>query len=197
MGGRAAGAAPGGERLFLAFVDLTKAFDSLNRPALWAVLRHRGLPEQLISILADLHSGTTTSVRVGSTSTVALRVNAAGLLFNLYLDHVVREAVAAPEAEAAHCSIQLGVRLGYREPEMLPQLDRPQGGTEGSLTLLQPLLADDSVASAESAVGLQLFMRHFEAACDRWGLTISSSKTERMVLEPRFQLSAERRRSSA
>ena len=57
------------------------------------------------------------------------------------------------------------------------------------------LLADDLVASSESAVGLQLFMRQFEATCDQWGLT-GSSKPECMGAGARRQLSAERRPSS-
>jgi hypothetical protein len=39
-------------------------------------------------------------------------------------------------------------------------------------------------------------MRHLEAACQRWGLVISGSKTECMVLDPRLQLSPEWWRSS-
>ena len=46
------------QRLYIAFVDLRKAFDSVNREALWVVLRSRGVPEQLISYVAELHTGT-------------------------------------------------------------------------------------------------------------------------------------------
>ena len=56
---------------------------------------------------------------------------------------------------------------------------------------MQLLLADDLAAVASSAVALQLFMRHLEAACQRWGLVISGSKTECLAVDPRQQQSPE------
>ena len=53
-------------RLYCCFVDLRRAFDSLSRLALWAVLQHRRLPERLIAVLRDLHTDTTCSARVGA-----------------------------------------------------------------------------------------------------------------------------------
>ena len=43
------------------------------------------------------------------------------------------------------------------------------------------MLADDIVVVASSAAGLQQFLTALEAACQRWGLTISKSKTELML----------------
>ena len=44
--------------LFLLFVDLRKAYDSVNREALWMVLRRKyHLPEKVIRILQALHRG--------------------------------------------------------------------------------------------------------------------------------------------
>ena len=52
------------------------------------------------------------------------------------------------------------------------------------------------VVLATSAAALALFMRCLEAACKRWALVISGSKTECMVLDPRRLLPEERRRAS-
>ena len=87
-------------RLYCCFVDLRRAFDSLPRDALWAVLRHRGLPEGLIAVLQDLHTGTSCSVRMGATLSHSFATTRgtqqgdphAGVLFVVYMDHVVREA---------------------------------------------------------------------------------------------------------
>ena len=46
----------------LGFVDLTKAYDSVDRSTLVAILRHYGVTHQLTSIVADLHTGTTRRV---------------------------------------------------------------------------------------------------------------------------------------
>ena len=43
--------------LFLVFIDLTKAFDSVNRPCLWAVLSKIGCPDKFINIVKSFHDG--------------------------------------------------------------------------------------------------------------------------------------------
>jgi len=45
-------------QLHLAFIDLAKSYDSVNREALWQVLHTYGVPERLINLLQDLHLGT-------------------------------------------------------------------------------------------------------------------------------------------
>ena len=44
--------------VFLCFVDLTKAYDSVNRQAMVAILREYGVPHQLVEIIEELHSET-------------------------------------------------------------------------------------------------------------------------------------------
>ena len=39
------------QNLFLIFVDLTKAFDSVNREELWRILSRVGVPSKLINII--------------------------------------------------------------------------------------------------------------------------------------------------
>ena len=43
------------QELFMAFIDLTKAFNSINREALWKVLSRFGCPANFIIILRLLH----------------------------------------------------------------------------------------------------------------------------------------------
>ena len=45
------------------FVDLTKAFDTVSRTALWKVLSKLDLPEQMIQVIISLHGGMMASVR--------------------------------------------------------------------------------------------------------------------------------------
>jgi len=103
------------------------------------------------------------------------------------MDHVVREAAAAAQLEAASRGIQLGVQIQHHLPQSLRSLNHQLGASTGSIEVLQLLLADDLAVVTSSAVALQLFMRHLEAACQRWGLVISGSKTECMLLDPRQQ----------
>ena len=43
--------------LYMAFVDLTKAFDTVNRDFLWNILRKFGCPPTFIAILGQFHTG--------------------------------------------------------------------------------------------------------------------------------------------
>ena len=52
--------------LFAAYVDLRKAFDSVNREALWSLLNLRGIPPKLIDLISALYSGTESVVRCGA-----------------------------------------------------------------------------------------------------------------------------------
>jgi hypothetical protein len=172
-------------RLYLAFVDLCKAFDSVNRNALWAVLRASGLPEDLVSVLIDMHTGTSCHIRVGSSCSSAFRMEfgvqqgcpLAPFLFNIFMDWVVREALAAcPDS---------GVSLQYGFPDrgtlVGPAAERAAtGGSWLRLPLL--MLADDIVVLASSAAGLEQFLLALEAACQRWGLVINPDKTELMLV---------------
>ena len=54
--------------LLAASVDLCKAFDSVNRDALWRILGLRGVPPKLIDLMSVLYSGTESAVRCGTIS---------------------------------------------------------------------------------------------------------------------------------
>ena len=53
--------------LLAAYVDLCKAFNSLNRDALWRILGLRGVPPKLINLMSEVYSGTESAVRCGGT----------------------------------------------------------------------------------------------------------------------------------
>ena len=42
---------------FLIFIDLTKAYDSVPREALWCALQKLGVPKSIIDIIQSLHEG--------------------------------------------------------------------------------------------------------------------------------------------
>ena len=50
----------------MAFIDLTKAFDSVNRQALWLVLAKIGCPEKYLRVLRLLHDNMSATVLSGS-----------------------------------------------------------------------------------------------------------------------------------
>ena len=43
--------------LFVCFIDFDKAFDSVDRQAIWDILRHYGVPDKIISVIRRLYEG--------------------------------------------------------------------------------------------------------------------------------------------
>jgi len=50
--------------LYVAYVDLKSAFDSVDRAALWKALRSTGVPQIILDLIKDLYTGTQSRVRV-------------------------------------------------------------------------------------------------------------------------------------
>ena len=50
--------------LYVCFIDLTKAYDSVNRTLLWAVLARFGVPQNMISVIREFHDGMRACVRL-------------------------------------------------------------------------------------------------------------------------------------
>ena len=53
----------GGVPLFLCFVDLQKAYDSVDRTLLWQVLTRFGVPPQMLAVIRQFHDGMRACVR--------------------------------------------------------------------------------------------------------------------------------------
>ena len=53
--------------LLAAYVELCKAFNSVNRDALWRILGLCGVPPKRINLMSELDSGNESAVRCGDT----------------------------------------------------------------------------------------------------------------------------------
>ena len=49
------------QNLYLLFIDLTKAFDTVSRPGLWAILLRLGCPPNFVQMIPSLHEGMMTA----------------------------------------------------------------------------------------------------------------------------------------
>ena len=88
--------------LYVCFIDLRKAYDSVNRDTLWAVLqRCYHLPKKLLTIIRVMHDQSTAAIRAyGKTSeefavTSGVRQGCvlASTLFNMFFNAVIRMAI--------------------------------------------------------------------------------------------------------
>ena len=97
--------------LLAAYVDLRKAFDSVNRDALWGILGLRRIPAKLVQLISALYCGTESAVRCGGSISDYFPVNTgvrqgcvlAPSLFNTCMDHVLGRM-----SESSGCGASFG-----------------------------------------------------------------------------------------
>ena len=166
--------------LYLAFIDLRKAFDSVPRDALWRVLRAYGAPPLLVELLMDLHTGTQAAVRLGALKGEPFSVSCgvrqmcviAPLLFNVFIDFVVRQALARMPSDC-------GVYAAFRsEGRSLPVVGADP--TSDHIPLL--MYADDMALTCPCPEQLATFLGVMDDVCAECGLSINASKTEVMAV---------------
>ena len=79
--------------LYLAFIDLTKAFDAVNKTLLWGILSKFGCTPQFLAVLREFHDGMSARVVLGRVESDPFMVNVgveqgcvlAPVIFNLFL----------------------------------------------------------------------------------------------------------------
>ena len=94
-------------KLFLFFIDLRKAYDSVPRAAMWRALEKLGIPKCIINIIRSYHDGMTARVRVNGELTEKFPVEnglrqgctLAPTLFNLYACLLVEQWSERVEGE--------------------------------------------------------------------------------------------------
>ena len=173
--------------LWVAFVDYRKAFDCINRQALWEILALRGVPEHLIQLVRDLYEGCEGQVMVQScvsrpfSIATGVRQGCAlsPLLFNVFIDHIFRTALPDHLIEAH------GYPVSSEDTGQLHPPAHPKAHPNAKVHHLGPrLYADDSCLVASSKASLQTLLECVERTSTAWGMTINYGKTKAMQIHP-------------
>lgn len=168
---------------FLLFVDLTKAYDSVPREALWTLLRKLGIPDETVRMVQGLHEGMEATVRVGDEETSKIKINngvrqgctLAPTLFNLYFAAVVR-------MWREQCE-KLGIQLSHRNEN--GKLYESRSCKRVVHTVTEFCFADDAAVAVQTRDGLEKAAQVLVDVATAWGLTVSLKKTEFMVIGER------------
>ena len=164
--------------LYSVFIDLTKAFDTVNREALWVVLERSGCPAKFVTMIRLFHDGMTGQVLSSGNMTETFNITngvkqgcvLAPVLFNIFFTCMLSHAVK---------DLEQGVCVRYRLDGSLFDLRRLSAKTKSSVDIIQAVLfADDCALVAHTESHLQLMLDCFSEASKLFGLTISLGKTE-------------------
>jgi len=160
--------------LHICFVDLRKAYDSVDRHTLWLVLQHcYYLPLKLLTIIKALQDHTSATVRsygeISDPFSVSVGVEQvrvlAPTLFNLFFDAMIWLAIADNHS---------GVRLSYL-------LDADLVGNRKKLTsdvsVSDLEYADDMALISDSFDVLTTLLESLDSTCCLMGLSINYKKT--------------------
>ena len=150
-----------GGRFYCAFVDFTKAFDLLNREAIWFKLQKLKMSSKMINMLMAVYSNVNARVFTGSGCTdyfecpwgVKQGCIISPTLFNLYIN-------------------DLPAYFKEKATYLIPLKDH-------EVSLL--LYADDLVLLSDSAIGLQRQLNILQEYCKMWNLKVSEEKSKIMV----------------
>jgi len=172
--------------LYVVFVDLTKAFDTVNRDGLWHILKKLGCPEKFVIVVKSLHDGMVARVLDQGSFSATFNVSngikrgcvLAPTLFSIMFAMLIRDAF--------HDTDDAGIYLKYRTDGRIFNLRRLGAKTKVAQTLIRELLfADECAIMAHTLEHIQKLMDCFANAAKHFGLTISLKKTE-VMLQPRL-----------
>ncbi|XP_076442022.1 uncharacterized protein LOC143281001 [Babylonia areolata] len=170
--------------LYAAFVDLTKAFDTVCRDGLWKVLTKLGCPPKFLAVLKQLHEDQRGQVKCGGELSEPFPIGngvkqgcvLAPTLFAIFFGLMLREAKEY---------LLEGIYIRFRTDGSFFNLRRLLARTKTTEELILELLfADDCALLAHTEEALQLVVNHFADAARAFGLTISLKKTEVMYQAP-------------
>ena len=130
--------------LYAVFIDLTKAFDTVNSEAHWTVLERYGCPKKFVRLIRLLHDGMTGQVLCSGDQSAACAITngvLAPVLFNRFFTCMLAHAVQDMEES---------VYIRYRLDGSLLDLRRLNAKTKCLYQLIQEaLFADDCALLAQ------------------------------------------------
>ncbi|VDL99875.1 unnamed protein product [Schistocephalus solidus] len=170
--------------LYFTFVDLTKAFDTVNRDGLWKVMEKFGCPEWFTHMVRQLHEVMTACVTDNGTVSEAFAVTN-GVKQGCVLGPTLFSLMFTAMLMDAYRDEQPGICIAYRTDGHLLNSRRMQASTRVSTTTVHDLLfADDCALKTVTEEDMQRSMDLFAAGCADLGLTISTAKTVVMHQPP-------------
>ena len=159
--------------MFMCFIDIQKAYDSVNRNLLWKICRQYDPQEKTVYMLKLVHQNSRAQVRVKGELSDSFEIETgvmqgevpSPVLFNILFDFIIRKVL-----EDANVT---GVRFSHGSNDFF------HGSREKyvNFDLLTLMYADDLVVLCNTLDDLEKFIKSFEKITQQYGLTMSVKKT--------------------
>ena len=172
------------------FVDLKKAYDSVNRELMWWILERIGMPPKIVAVIMGLHKGMRARMRVdgkvGEWFEVVLGLRQgcviAPLLFNIFFACVVKLTellIAKGNVDESVAGVAIShLETGHMWTSTSDRKVKKHQHRNLLSSIWIALFADDaSLMTQGGQVELQRMMSAFHQACNAFGLTVSVPKT--------------------
>ena len=153
--------------LFCAFIDLKRAFDSVNRRALWFKLHENKVSSKIVVLLRNMYSKIKLRVKQTSKKRQELGND---------LDDCFFASKAGVFQGESLSPFLFSMSLNDVNDALKTENDVGINLFEWILTIL--LFADDMALVSESKRGLQKGLDCLSRYCDKWGLEVNKDKTK-------------------
>jgi hypothetical protein len=188
--------------MFVCFIDLMKAYDTVDRPLLWKILARFGVPSKMIAVIRAFHDGMRASVRIEGELSEPFDVARglrqgcvlAPLLFNLFFTAVLTVAVERFMADEEVVQDLVTIKSRFDTDPI--DCKKRNGKTKISRKMLLVrqlwglLYADDAGIVSKSQASLTKMMECIVSTCAAFGLTVSETKTKTVHMRTRDEVRA-------
>ena len=164
--------------LYMTFVDLTKAFDTVSRDGLWKIMAKFGCPPRYIAMVRQFHDGMQARVQNDGEYSEPFPVTNGVKQGCVMAPALFSEMFSAMLTDAFQ-DVDAGFPIRYRFDGKLMKLRRLQAKSKVQTDVVdKPLYADDLAENAKSEEKMQWAVDRMSKACDNFQLAISTKKTE-------------------
>ena len=156
-----------GNKLFVAFIDYEKAFDYLDRGAIWAKLIKSGVSSKCIRIFQSMYNK-----------------------IKLEVKHESKDGLFQSNAGILQGECTSPIFFSFFVNDLESSLDPFLVGVNVYDMILKLLMyADDMTILSETKEGLQKGLNDLNVYCNKWGISVNTRKTKIVVFEKRASAS--------
>ena len=160
--------------LFCCFIDYQKAFDTINRCALWGKVIANGINGKILKVIYNMYENAKSCVKQQSLISglfscnmgVRQGENLSPLLFALFLNDF--EETISQKYNGLPTFKDISKVLSTDDIEFF-------------INMYTLLYADDTLVFAESPIEMQLALDEVGVYCEKWGLSINQTKTKVVI----------------